>query len=125
MEVIKSTCTGSHEQLRLPAIVRRENVERCSGNNECVRNYVEETLITIGSVCRAYVHMSNLAVHINGSARVNPALPFYLTQHFTHLVQPVTYTHGTVRRNRIISFCNAKQSTLKQFHRYPTYYACR
>ena len=99
MEVIKSTCTGSHEQLRLPATVRRGNLERCSGNNECVGNYAketivtsyaEETLVTIHSIRCVYVHMSNLAVYTNRSARVNPALPFYHTQHFTHLVQPVT-----------------------------------
>ena len=118
MEVIKSTCTGSREQLRLPAIVRRGNLERRSGNNECVRHYAEETLVTIHSIRRAYVHMSNLAVHTNRSDRINPGLPFYRTQHFIHLGQPVTYTQGTIRRNRIMSFGNAMQNTLQQLYSY-------
>lgn len=101
----------------------RKSGEVFGKKNEYVHNYAEETLVTIGSVWRAYVHMSNLAVHIKRSARVNPALPFYRTQHSTHLVQPVTYIHGTIRRNRITSFCNAMQSTLKQLYGYPAHCA--
>lgn len=51
---------------------------------------LRKPLSTIHSIRCVYVHMSNLAVYTNRSARVNPALPFYHTQHFTHLVQPVT-----------------------------------